>query len=217
MSSNDDHRSGDGTNIRNSRLPNRVLDAGVYTVSASTYRSERTGAFEVQLTACVANDVLLSRVCYPPLDPANGGPTSPTDCSRAYVYTWSHAHGNRYQMRTIATNSNFGPGNNAHVGPGGGVVACDTLTRKIVLSTTDDEGQWTHYTQDIETNQKTAIVIAWFQCGLAPRCKNIRHQFFESEYNWVTNTELISDSILNQAIGYVLDLISDLLPDLTPW
>ena len=73
MISNDDHRSGDGTNIRNSRLPNRVLDAGVYTVSASTYRSERTGAFEVQLTACVANDVLLSRVCYPHLDPANGG------------------------------------------------------------------------------------------------------------------------------------------------
>ena len=43
-----DNDSGTG---RNSKLANLSLDAGAYTVSASTYHSERTGSFEVSLDA----------------------------------------------------------------------------------------------------------------------------------------------------------------------
>lgn len=43
-----DNDSGTG---RNSRLANLSLDAGAYTVSASTYDSKRTGSFEVSLDA----------------------------------------------------------------------------------------------------------------------------------------------------------------------
>ena len=45
-----DNDSGTG---RNSKLANLSLDAGAYTVSASTYHSERTGSFEVSLDAAL--------------------------------------------------------------------------------------------------------------------------------------------------------------------
>ena len=47
-----DHDNDSGTG-RNSKLSDLSLDAGAYTVAASTYHSERTGSFEVSLGAVV--------------------------------------------------------------------------------------------------------------------------------------------------------------------
>ena len=181
ISSNDDHGSGDGTNILNSRLSHRFLDGGEYTVSASTWGRERTGAFEVQLTACVSRDVLLSGVCYSPLDPANGGPVSPTDCSRAKVVTTSKLHGFNTLQTTSGINSNFSPGRNG--GRNGTLVPCDTLVRQVSLLDRNPPDEWSNTDYAIGTD--IAYVVAYKECSfLVLACESFLFQFYEATFLW---------------------------------
>ena len=57
----------DGGVSYNSRLSDLSLQAGDYTVSASTYRAERTGEFDIRVTVCSSYEVSLSGACYSPL------------------------------------------------------------------------------------------------------------------------------------------------------
>ena len=182
ISRNDDHGSGDGTNILNSRLRFSFLDAGHYTVSASTYHSgERTGAFEVQLTACVSRDVLLSGVCYSPVDPANGAPVSPTGCSRAKVVTTSKLHGINTLQTTSGINSNFSPGRNG--GRTGPLVPCDTLVRQVSLLDRNPPDEWSNTDYAIGTD--IAYVVAYKECPWYRfTCESFLFQFYEATFLW---------------------------------
>ncbi len=61
------HHDDDGGVSYNSRLSDLSLQAGDYTVSASTYHPERTGEFDIRVTVCSSDEVSLSGICYSPL------------------------------------------------------------------------------------------------------------------------------------------------------